>query len=234
MGVFIVGSAVCCLDIFEKCSFYQLQQTFHEVFTMEMSLQYCFTLLDSQPASSCTAVCSLQAFLYFWSERSIYKVAEDTLFHAASPFPLSKQSNFSCPFPVASDPLFPCDASSGPVVNGACIGILSSFCQLKTEKCFPPASSTSLYPALLLYGCLFPVLSFGVNYSQVWVRKFSRKLTCKVVGKDLGDEKLKEQERIYGNDEHWKGFYKHLQLAYVHSHWSQRLVSAVCSWISYL
>lgn len=63
MGRFIVESAVCCLDLFEKCSSHQLQQTFQKVFTMVMPLQYHFTLLDSQPASACTAVCSLQAFL---------------------------------------------------------------------------------------------------------------------------------------------------------------------------
>lgn len=63
MGIFIVESAVCCLDLFEKCSAHQLQQTFQKVFTIEMPLQYHLTLLDSQPASACTPVCSLQAFL---------------------------------------------------------------------------------------------------------------------------------------------------------------------------
>lgn len=97
-------------------------------------------------------------------------MAEDTLFNAASPFPLSKQSNFSCLFPVVSEPLFLCGASPGPVVNGACFGISSSSCQLRTKNHFPLAFrniSTSLYAVELLHVCCFATVSFGVNYTVV-------------------------------------------------------------------
>lgn len=48
---------------------------------------------------------------------------------------LSKQGNFSCPTPVVSELLLR-GAASGPVVDGACIGISSSSCQLRTKKHF--------------------------------------------------------------------------------------------------
>lgn len=60
MDIFIVESAVCCLDLFEKCSSHQIQQTFQKVFTMEMPLQYHFTLWTD---SACMVACSLQALV---------------------------------------------------------------------------------------------------------------------------------------------------------------------------
>lgn len=64
MGIFIVESTVCCLNLFEKCSSHQIQQTFQKVFTMEMPLQYHFTL---RTVSVCMAVCSLQALVLLWT-----------------------------------------------------------------------------------------------------------------------------------------------------------------------
>lgn len=149
MVIFIVESEVCCLNLFEKCSSHQLLQTFQKVFTMQMSLQYHSTLLDSQTASIYMAAhCRL--FCSSVSERSNCKVAEDTLFHAAPTFCLSKQSNFSCLFPVVSESLLLCKASSGPMASGAYIGISSCSCQLRTKKHFPFVFrniSISLYPA---------------------------------------------------------------------------------------
>lgn len=47
MGIFIVESAVCCLDLFEKCSS-QIQQTFQKVFHNGNPSSVSFHLVDSQ------------------------------------------------------------------------------------------------------------------------------------------------------------------------------------------
>lgn len=104
---------------------------------------------------------------------------------------LSKQGNFSCPTPVASE-LFLCGATSSPVVDGACIGISSSSCQMRTEKHLPLVFKTQALPRTLRR-CFMSLLVFfctcfswcELNYSQVGVKRLGRKLTCGVGGKDF-------------------------------------------------
>lgn len=55
------------------------------------------------------------------------------------------QSIFSCLFPVFSALLLLCGAFSGPVVNGACVGIWSGSCQLR-RTIFHVLSETEVLP----------------------------------------------------------------------------------------
>lgn len=134
--MFLLGKVQFVVWIFEKCSSHQLQQTFQKVFTMEMPLQYHFTLLDNQPTSQLMHCCLLTAAL-FSSALNIPSVRwQRTLYSMWLLLSLlSKQGNFSCPTPVVSELLLR-GAASGPVVDGACIGISSSSCQLRTKKRF--------------------------------------------------------------------------------------------------
>lgn len=144
MGIFIVESAVCCLDLFEKCSSHQIQQTFQKVFHNGNPSSVSFHLVDSQCVRGSLLTAGFSSALNTPSTRW-----QRTLYSMQLLLSLS-QSNFSCLFPVVSGGVFLCGASSSLVVNGACVAISSGSCQLRTKNHFPRAFrhiSTSLYPA---------------------------------------------------------------------------------------
>lgn len=103
-----------------------------------------FHLVDSQSMHGCLLTAGFSSAMNTPSTRW-----QRTLYSTQLLLSLS-QSNFSCLFPVVSEPLFLHGASSGLVVNGTCVGISSGSCQLRTKNHFPCAFrniSTSLYPA---------------------------------------------------------------------------------------
>lgn len=144
MGIFIVESAVCCLDLFEKCSSHHIQQTFQKVFHNGNASSVSFHLVDSQRVRGSLLTAGFSSALNTPPTRW-----QRTLYSVQLLLSLS-QSNFSCFFPVVSEPLFLCGASFGLVVNGACVAISNGSCELRTKNHFPCAFrniSTSLYPA---------------------------------------------------------------------------------------
>lgn len=125
--------------------------------------------LARQPTSQLMHCCLLTAGLFFSSALSTPSVGwRRTLYSTWLLLSLlSKQGNFSCPTPVASE-LFLHGATSSPVVDGACIGISSSSCQMRTEKHLPLVFKTQVLPrtlcrcfmSLLVF---FAPVSLGVN-----------------------------------------------------------------------
>lgn len=103
-----------------------------------------FHLVDSQCVHGCLLTAGFSSALNTPSTRREMTLYSMQLFLSLS------QSNFSCLFPVVSEPLFLCETPSSLVVNGACVGISSGSRQLRTKNHFPRAFrniSTSLYPA---------------------------------------------------------------------------------------